>query len=69
MSDLFNNYGYVDPPKIEHFCRTCVHRQPWESSDKVYYYCSARKSKRTINGLLKIKLSNPSCVLYKEDEI
>lgn len=48
------------------FCRTCVYRERWQCGGSVIQYCSKRKSKRTSNGLLKIKVTNPACELYKE---
>ena len=66
MIDLFNNEGYVEPKKPKTFCRTCKHRQPWQCGQRVIQYCGIRKSNRTYNGLLKIKVTNPSCAAYKE---
>ena len=64
--DLFNGEGYVEPKKPTKFCRTCAHRQPWESGQRTIQYCGVRKSNRTYNGLLKIKVTNPACMAYKE---
>lgn len=49
-------------------CRTCKHRQPWEFGSKIIQYCGARKNNRTFNHLLKIKVTNEACSLYKEDK-
>ena len=65
-NDLFGNEGYVDPPKPKRFCRTCKHRQPWECGARVIQYCGVRKSNRTYNGLLKIKVTNSACMAYEE---
>lgn len=46
-------------------CRTCEYRQRWECGGRVIQYCSVRRSKRTFNGLLKIKVTNQACMLYK----
>lgn len=46
-------------------CKTCIHRQRWECNSKVFQYCAVRKSKRTQNGLLKIKCKQAACDLYK----
>lgn len=51
------------------FCRTCAYRERWECESKVIQYCAKRKSNRTFNGLLKIKVTNPACELYKEDKL
>ena len=48
-------------------CKTCEHRQRWQCGGSVFQYCTARKSKRTDNGLLKIKCKNEACELYKEE--
>lgn len=54
---------------VEKTCRTCANSQPWEcgGSGRVIQYCGVRKSKRTVNGLLRIKVTNPACELYKEE--
>ena len=50
-------------------CRTCSHRQRWCLGPvRVGQYCGVRSSKRTQNGLLKIKVTNRACGFYKEDE-
>ena len=66
MTDLFNDYGYVKPQKPDKSCRHCVHRQRWLCGGSIIQYCSVRKSKRTKNGLLKIKVNYPACELYEE---
>lgn len=68
MNDLFNNEGYIEPIKPIKFCRTCAHRQTWECGSRTIQYCGIRKSNRTFNGLLKIKVTNPACIAYKEWE-
>jgi endogenous inhibitor of DNA gyrase (YacG/DUF329 family) len=49
-------------------CMTCAHRQRWESNSKIIQYCSARKSNRTANGLLKIKCKDKACELYAKEK-
>lgn len=49
-------------------CRYCKHRQRWECGGSVIQYCDVRKSNRTFNHLLKIKVTNEACSLYKEDK-
>lgn len=68
MNDLFQGEGYIQPKKPTRFCRTCKNRQPWECGTRVTQYCGIRKSNRTYNGLLKIKVTNPACMAYKEDK-
>ena len=46
-------------------CNTCEHRQRWKCNGKVFQYCGVRKSKRTGNGLLKIKCKDAACLSYK----
>ena len=41
-------------------CRTCKHRQRWELNDH-------SKSRRTGNGLKRIKVTNPACRLYEKE--
>jgi hypothetical protein len=57
----------VDKNINAEICRTCVHRQRWEANSKIIQYCSARKSNRTANGLLKIKCKNCACELYEKE--
>lgn len=64
--DLFNGYGKIQPHTPTAFCKTCKHRQPWACGGRNIQYCGVRKSKRTTNGLLKIKTTNPACELYLE---
>ena len=50
-------------------CRTCAHRQRWCLGPKrIGQYCGVHLSKRTHNGLLKIKVTNRACDKYKEEE-
>ena len=54
---------------IEHkTCLTCKHRQRWQCNSKIIQYCGARKSKRTENGLLKIRCKDIACILYKNEK-
>lgn len=46
-------------------CRSCVHRQRWECGSKIIQYCRAIKSRRTFNGLKKIKCNMVACELYE----
>ena len=52
---------------IEKTCKTCANRQRWECGGRVIQYCGVRKSKQTFNRLLKIKVTNPACELYKDE--
>ena len=52
-------------------CRTCKHRQRWELNDhstKIVQSCALQKSRRTGNGLKRIKVTNPACCLYEKEE-
>jgi beta-lactamase superfamily II metal-dependent hydrolase len=46
-------------------CKDCKHRERWQCNSKVFQYCKVRKSKRTQNGLLKIKCKDKSCLMFK----
>lgn len=65
MGELFPE----DNPNANKTCRTCVNRQRWCLGPvRVGQYCGARLSKKTHNGLLKIKVTNPACGFYREEE-
>ena len=49
------------------FCRYCLYRQRWQCGGSIIQYCVKRKSNRTFNGLLKIKVTNPACALFKDE--
>lgn len=58
----------ANAPHDGHTCRECGNRQRWElneHSNKIGQYCAVRKSKRTFNGLLKIKCNQAACCLFK----
>ena len=42
-------------------CLRCRHRQRWEMGSMVISYCGIRQSRRTQNGLLKIKCRQQAC--------
>lgn len=46
-------------------CRSCKHRQRWKCGGSIIQYCAVRKSNRTFNKLLKIKVTNSACLLYE----
>lgn len=48
-------------------CWKCAHRERHEKNSKVFQYCAVKRSKRTENGLLKIKASSLACSLYLVD--
>jgi len=53
-------------------CRHCKHRERWQpdGSTKVFQYCGKRRSNRTSNGLLKIKVTTPAyCYFEKEVQL
>lgn len=49
-------------------CNTCVHRERHQMGGSIIQYCGIRKSKRTENGLLKIKCKMQACSSYKKLE-
>ena len=59
----------VEVPNAGKTCQTCANRQRWCLGPvRVGQYCGVRYSNRTHNGLLKIKVTNPACGKYKEEE-
>lgn len=63
MDSLFPDFP-TERPTI--FCRSCKHRQRWQCGGSIIQYCGIRKSNRTFNGLMKIKVTNPACAAYEE---
>lgn len=57
-----------DPVKPEKTCRTCAHRERRQYGGSIIQYCGVRKSNRTYNGLLKIKVTNKACLAYEEEQ-
>jgi len=55
----------TQPSKPANTCQSCTHRQRWQCGGSIIQYCGVRKSNRTNNGLLKIKVTDPACPLYK----
>jgi hypothetical protein len=53
--------------KPEHTCRTCEHRERWQCGGTIIQYCGVRKSNRTENGKLKIKVTDAACPQYKPE--
>lgn len=58
----------IEPKTIGETCKSCLHRQRWQCNSVVVQYCGIRKSKRTSNGLLKIKCKDLACELYTKEE-
>ena len=61
--------GLFAVPENKNTCRQCEHAQRWgfAEHDKKFYYCGVRTSGRTQNGLLKIKLKNQACGMFKKE--
>jgi len=57
-----NTFDKNQPQK---YCRTCEHRQRRQCGGKVFQYCAVRRSRRTNNGLLKIRCKDEACHLYE----
>jgi len=51
----------------EGFCKNCKHRQRWQCGGRVIQYCGVRKSNRTYNKLLKIKVYNKACHQFTKE--
>lgn len=47
-------------------CRHCENRQRHQCGGSIIQYCGVRKSNRTYNGLLKIKVTDKACLLFKK---
>jgi len=54
--------------KPKHTCRTCENRQRWQCGGRVIQYCGVRKSKRTDNGLLRIRVTDAACLAYLPEQ-
>jgi hypothetical protein len=56
------------PPKPENVpeekCGGCAFIERWSCGGSFFYYCKARKSNRTDNGLLKVKRGNAACTAF-----
>lgn len=68
MNTLFPDIPTPQPKHPDKFCRTCKHRERWECGGSIIQYCGVRHSNRTFNKLLKIKVTNPACDAYEEDD-
>ena len=68
MSDgtLFDIEEFTDPAvrriMAGHTCRECGHRVVKCYSETSY--CNAHGSRRTQNGMLKVKANQPACILF-----
>jgi hypothetical protein len=66
MSELFVDLPKSEKPQRKEKCGSCVHIEKWEyGSTRCGFYCNAVKSKKTTNGLLKVKCKNTACDLFK----
>lgn len=68
MDNMLFDIPPTEPGKPAITCRSCVHRQRWQCGGSIIQYCAARKSNRTDNGLLKIKVTDAACPLYKPEK-
>lgn len=64
MKTLFDIPIKKPEPRKEK-CKTCEYAERWECGGSFFWYCRAIKSKRTNNGLLKIKAGQTACDKYK----
>jgi len=66
MSDfLFKNL----PKQTLKRCKDCKHIQRWQCGGSFFFYCGLLKSRRTHNGLIKVKCKTPACALFENKEI
>lgn len=68
MSKLFE-IEPTEPISRAEKCKTCIHITAIEYNYPVkrFFYCKKRKSKRTSNGLLKIKANQSACIMYAKN--
>ena len=64
MVDLLFDVDKIPSSKTCKTCKNKIFIQYY--SGKKFWYCSVRKSGRTENGLLKIRLKNSACSFHKE---
>jgi len=50
-------------------CKNCEHSERWQCGSKLFWYCRKLRSKRTDNGLLKIKANQQACQLFKVEDV
>jgi hypothetical protein len=68
MTTLFD-LPPTEPGKPANTCRQCKNRERWQCGGSVIQYCGVRKSNRTDNGLLKIKVTDAACPLFEKEKI
>jgi hypothetical protein len=56
------------PIEVTDTCRHCANRQPWGCGGSIIQYCGVRKSNRTKNGLLKIKVTDQACPAFVKNK-
>jgi hypothetical protein len=67
MSDsLFNDLPKQSASKQ---CKDCKHIQKWQYGGSLFFYCNKIKSRRTNNGLRKVKCKTPACWLFENREV
>lgn len=48
-------------------CRHCIHRERHQCGGSIVQYCGLRKSTRTHNGKLKIKVTDTACSAFEKE--
>lgn len=69
---LFDPQEFTDAKIREtmanHYCRQCGNKMKERNDKKIAsLYCRARESGRTKNGFLKVKSSQPACIMFTKD--
>ena len=64
--DLYSAPDYSKYEKLTRTCNDCKNRERWECGGSIIQYCSIIKSRRTGNGLKKIKCKNAACGYFKK---
>jgi len=67
MKTAMQLFESENKPSIMMTCRSCEHRERHQCGGSVIQYCGVRKSNRTQNGQLKIKVTMPACAAYKSN--
>jgi len=55
------------PPNADKICGKCADYQRWECKSKVFAYCGVTHSRRTDNGLLKVKYHQQACGKWRPE--
>lgn len=63
---LFKDTDLNDTLVNNNNCGKCKHIERHQCCSKIIFYCGIRKSKRTSNGLLKVKCKTTACAFFSK---